>query len=245
LNPRVLITREPDRAAPLIELLQRAGVAALAKAVTRTVYLPQSEPLPDLGQFRWLAFTSVNGVKGFARMMTGETKLPDSMRIAVVGPATEAAAKKLLRNPDLAIEDTDAAGLARQILIERAAHDGETVLWPCAMKFEPAFESNLRKAGMEVLPWLVYRTEAIEAEPLHSALKLFWPWDAVIFGAPSAVKAFEKAWPTPWDFKAIAIGQTTARALSEIPDCVPTISEGTSPEDLRDAVLESLSMKVS
>ena len=79
MKPRVLITRETERAVELIKALAGNGIDAFAEPVTRTV--TRFGTLPDLTHFQWVAFTSVNGVRAFA-----EAVRPEAVRFAEKTP---------------------------------------------------------------------------------------------------------------------------------------------------------------
>jgi uroporphyrinogen-III synthase len=236
MKPRVLITREPERAAELIHLLEADGIEAVAEPVTHTVFLPQDD-LPAPESFNWLIFTSVNAVKGFRKAFT--SALP-ALRIAVIGPGTAEETTQLLRQPDYIARQSDAASLGAELLDSFPDLAHETVLWPCASKSSDVLLTQLMAAGAKVMAWPVYRTEPMSPEQLLARLTKRWPWEIALFAAPSAVGGFSGAWPKPWDFPCIAIGSVTAKALTQsgIPDV--RISRGPGAADLRNTILETL-----
>jgi len=242
MTPRILITREAERAADLVRMLEAEGLIAHAEPVTRTTYLPHDEDVPALESFDWLIFTSANGVKGFHDAYAS-TPLPPSLKTAVVGPATAETVAKLLRAPDYVAKQNDAVSLANELLEEDPDMPHRAVLWPCAAHASFELALKLKDAGAEVVPWPVYLTEAVPQEELLEKLVRLWPWAVAVFAAPSAVSAFASAWPTPWDFPCVAIGQVTAKALMKAGAKNVRVSPTPAAVDLRDAILESINLR--
>jgi uroporphyrinogen-III synthase len=262
VNPRVLITRAPERAAELIRLLATHGIVGLAEPVTRTVFMIQIDPAPELSSFDWLTFTSVNAVEAFAEL---NAEIPKDLPIAVVGPATAKAVRNYFqREPELMVEQSDGEHLAEVLLAKRkeratpptppSSDDGvvdreqggekrspdRRVFWPCAKKTTEKFARMLKNAGMEVTAWPVYETVAMEPAGLRERLEEIWPWRAAVFAAPSAVQSFLAAWPLPWNFASIAIGQTTAEALQKAGVSDIQISLSPAAADLAAAILTTI-----
>jgi uroporphyrinogen-III synthase len=91
-----------------------------------------------------------------------------------------------------------------------------------------------------LVAWPCYRTEAVPPRELSARLNTLAPWQAAVFAAPSAVNAFAAAWPLPWDFTPIAIGNVTAGALRMAGAQRVTVSAGTGTASLLQAVLHAL-----
>lgn len=244
MNPRVLITRPPERAAELIRKLAEKQISGFAEPVTRTVFLLLEWPLPELRDYTWIAFTSANGVAAFAELLK-ERKLsiPQATQIAVVGPATAEVATQAFRNPDLIVTQNDAAGLAEALLESKKQCRLLNILWPCANKTTNEFTTRLIAGHASVLPLPVYSTEALEPHDLRKRLEDLAPWKAAVFAAPSAVKAFAAAWPLPWNFEAVAIGETTAHTLHSIKAPSVRVSPSPRAEDLTQTILDAIQVE--
>ena len=240
MKPRILITREPERAAGLIRLLEAEGMDAVAEPATHTVFLPLDGSTPPLDRFGWLIFTSVNGVKAFHRAFSS---VPATTRIAVVGPGTADETTRLLRKPDYVAVQNDAAGLGAELLTAFPGLDHQSYLWPCASRSSDILLAQLKDAGAVVVTWPVYRTDPVSPEQLLMRLTKRWPWEIALFAAPSAVAVFAAAWPQPWDFPCIAIGDVTARALARSEAADVRVSRGPGAADLRDVILETLRLR--
>jgi|GEM_PF-1642930 len=240
---RVLLTRDRERSADLAQALEKIGLSVAIEPVTRTVYEVQGLPWPGLAGWRWLAFTSVPAVVAFSQALreTGAT-LPPRLKIAAVGPATAAEISRRLRTPDYAALQAHGASLAQELLAADPRLPGSALLWPCAAQPRDEFPQALTRAGVRVVPWPCYRTEAVPSRELADRLKVHAPWQAAVFAAPSAVEAFVQAWPPPWDFAAAALGATTAEALREAGAGRVIVSPGTGTEDLVRAVVQALNV---
>jgi uroporphyrinogen-III synthase len=241
MRSRVLIARDAERAGELVRLLEAEGLEAIAEPVTRTVFLTPDD-VPALEAFDWLIFTSANGVRGFGNVFKANV-LPPGLRIAVVGPGTAEESSKCLRDPDYVARQNDAGSLARELLEEDPELPRRAVLWPCAAKTSPDLDAALKNAGADVIAWPVYVTEAIPNVELSEQLVKLWPWGVALFAAPSAVAAFAQAWPAPWNFPCVAIGQVTAKALTKEGAKSVRVSNSPRAVDLRNAVLEILKLR--
>jgi uroporphyrinogen-III synthase len=88
---KIIIIRHEKTAAPLIASLKERGLSAYAVPVTRIVYHLSKKLPSDINNFDWIAFTSANGVRGFAEILSKSGyKLEDNLRIAAVGSSTAA-----------------------------------------------------------------------------------------------------------------------------------------------------------
>jgi len=244
MSARVYIARHPDRASSLIQCLHQKGIESFALPVTETVFLKTDNPIPDLSQFGWLAFTSVNAVKAFAdALQNSGTNLPANIRIAGVGPATAKETEQKLHAPTLISESSYGKDLADEIASQHDNRFPRRVFWPCAKKTTSGFEQHLTRAGFEIFPWVCYKTVPLSPEKIRAELNPQKPWDVAVFAAPSAVKAFARAWEEPWNFVCVAIGQTTASALQDCGVSNPIVSNGTEPGELAEAILQALQLK--
>ena len=117
MRRRVLITREPSRAADLIQALYAEEIDAVAEEVTYTRRIAEAASLPDLARMDWIAFTSSNGAEIFADILaeSGQT-LPRKVRLAAVGPVTAQVARQRLRASDIIIGSGGGARLAKALL---------------------------------------------------------------------------------------------------------------------------------
>ena len=241
MKPRVLIARDPQRAAALAVELRRRGIEGICVPVTYSEPIENPPELSDLGVFSWIAFTSVHGVSAFsAWLQRTHQKLPNSARLAAVGSGTAEAIREMLGKPSLIPTQATGKQLAEDIIRESSDFSSPAVLWPCARKRMHEFEKTLTRARIPVTAWECYETVAVEPHILRTQLKDAAPWGAVLLAAPSAVRSFADAWPLPWNFSAIAIGETTATALRNVGVANPILCPEASDEGMLQAILSAL-----
>jgi uroporphyrinogen-III synthase len=242
MSARVLITRDAERARGLVDLLVEKGIDVLVEPVTKTVYLHQKNPLPDLREFSWIAFTSVHGVVAFASVVQAKRlELPTNILFAVVGIATAAELEKRLHIFDSVVHgpESNAIGLARWLTEKTNLRTDDSLLWACSSLADEKFKEILIAGGLKVTSWKCYTTVAIPPEDLSLRLKRHLPWNIAVFAAPSAVSAFAAAWPPPWSFACVAFGESTAKALRQIGAGNIFISAGPDSAAVTAAVLKA------
>jgi uroporphyrinogen-III synthase len=245
MTPRVLITRDATKAKALVQALQDYGFEASVVPVTKTVYLHKENELPEPEEFNWVAFTSATAVEAFAMAMEDSNRtLSQRPKLAAVGQATAFAVCQRLRDPHLVSAQGGGVELADALLEEEKGNTDWSVLWPCAQEPLPEFPRRLEAAGVTVEPWACYATEPVPVEELREELKEAAPWQAAVFAAPSAVRAFSEAWDEEWDFSSVAIGESTASALKSAGESCVYVSGGTGTADLLSAVIAALENKV-
>ncbi len=95
---RIVLTRPRDQVGPLAEALERLGATVLAVPLVEIEPIEDARPLDtalaQLESYRWVVFTSANGVAG-VRERLGEKSLPEATRVGAVGPATADAVRAL------------------------------------------------------------------------------------------------------------------------------------------------------
>ncbi|HEX7080785.1 MAG TPA: uroporphyrinogen-III synthase [Gammaproteobacteria bacterium] len=237
---RILLTRAEEDSAAWAEALQRRGHAA--------VVLPciAAEPLesPALAavlrdassRADWLVFTSRRGVECFARLVPDRAA---GARIAVVGPATAEAARRLLGRADLVGRGTakalvpelqdalfgPAASPARNDAstaptARHAPHDAcpapssrgaPRVVLALAANAGDVIERELRSAGAECRRFDVYRTVPVPPREPRRPLAAFRV-DAVFLASPSAVEGFVNQVEVDGSARLVAIGPSTSEA---------------------------------
>jgi len=235
---RVLVTRSPDRAKPLIHELSNHEIEAFAVPVTKTVIDIEGKELPDLTSFRWLAFTSFNGVDAFTKALEiNKQKLPDGLKIAAVGATTAQIIRGKLKTPDLVPSKANGKELAQAIIDNDYEASNSSVLWPCAQNALDNFAKELNESGIEVECWKCYKTLEIDINILKPQLMAHAPWDIALFAAPSAVKAFNSAWDNEFEFTACALGSTTANALRENGFSDVAVSKGAGVNECVESII--------
>ncbi|MEI7987444.1 MAG: uroporphyrinogen-III synthase [Chloroflexota bacterium] len=132
---RILVTRPQDQASALIEKLNVYGAESIAFPTIKIASLDDPAPLfqaiVELRSYRWVIFTSVNGVSEFWKYLTACGQNEEAfvgIDVAAIGPATAEALRERGVEPrfmpDEYIADAIAAGLGdvqgERILLLRA-----------------------------------------------------------------------------------------------------------------------------
>lgn len=244
-SKKIIITRDRDKAAPLMAALEPFGILSCAVPVTRTIFDVSKTFTEDLNDYNCIAFTSANAVEAFAIILNNSgVKLKRGSKIFAVGSSTATAAERVFRKPDLVPEKGDAASLAEAIIVNTKDPSSLKIFWPCAVEALPNFERILAKAGADVMRWECYRTAALDPKYIKSELESLAPWDLVFFAAPGAVKAFSAAWEERSGFIALAIGPTTETALVAAGYERVVASKGTSIIKCAGAIIDVLKVGV-
>lgn len=245
ITGRVIITRDENRAAPLIESLREKGITSFAVPVTRIVFdLSMSLP-SNINEFDWIAFTSANGVGAFSEILSKSGyELKNNLKIAAVGPSTAEEVEKRLRRRAVVPKINNAVSLAEMLLSHGDDPRILRIFWPCGEDALPDFEDAMVGSGAEVTRWVCYGTEKIENDVIRSKLYSLLPWSLVFFAAPSAVDAFSDSWDDKSGFIAVAIGSTTGSALKKLNFKNIVISNGTSVHECTETIMNALKEQV-
>ncbi len=229
---RVLVTRPAERSHRLLGLLRAKGAVPIACPLTEIVFPDENPPLEEairvFPQYDWIAFTSVNGVRGFwkgIRRMGLDVRAVGSCRVAAVDVATATALDTIGIVPDVVGAGRGAAGLAEQIISAVSDSEGDTagrgptrVLFPRSDRARPTLTEALSQAGMVVDSPITYRTAAIGASTSIVANSVSGcaaapgGVDVILFYSPSSVEAFTEAGLTVGGAAVACIGETTASA---------------------------------
>ncbi len=218
----VVVTRAEERDGPLSTELKSLGLPVLVWAAVRV--LPANATALDAAleraqSFDWIVFTSRHAVAAVTSRLSAP---PAGVRTAAVGRATAAVLKQHGWPADLVPGEPSAAGLVAALAASGSAR-GSRVLYPASSRALPTLAAGLTQLGAEVTTVEAYRTVAGTA--LDVADCRSWiardAVGAVTFASPSAVAELESALGEE-DFRrllgrapAVAIGPTTARALTE------------------------------
>lgn len=145
--------------------------------------------------------------------------------VYVVGEQTGNAFRNRFPDVDLRLaDDPDGAALARQII-----RDGiPSIIHFCATHRREELAQLCRDHGMKVTEVEIYRRmEITKPEPLAHKV------DAILFFSPDGVKGFYRLYGLPkGDWKAIAIGHTTAEAVKRVTGRTPKIASSPSFEEM-------------
>jgi uroporphyrinogen III methyltransferase / synthase len=192
---RIVVTRSPEQAALLAQKLEDLGAEVLLLPMVRFAEPPPERieeldrAIGELAGFDWLLFTSGNAVRFFmARCRTLGRWPQESMRMAVVGPATRDALEAEGFQAAIAPHEFRAQALAQEIATEVA---GRRILMPRSDQAGDELPVLLREAGAMVTDVVAYCNVPPDdlAGPAFDAL-LRGEADAVTFFSPSAFRHF-------------------------------------------------------
>lgn len=218
----VVVTRAEERDGPLSTELKSLGLSVLVWAAVRVLPAETSQldaALSRAAALDWIVFTSRHAVAAVtARMPTP----PTGVRTAAVGRATASVLKQHGWPVDLLPGEPSAAGLVAAFAAAGTA-GGARILYPASSRSLPTLAAGLKQLGALVTTVEAYRTvsgAALNLEDCRSWIARRGV-GAVTFASPSAVIELEGALGKE-DFArllgaapAVAIGPTTARALTE------------------------------
>lgn len=218
----VVVTRAEERDGALSRELKSLGIPVLLWAAVQVLPAdtgPLEEALRRAESFDWIVFTSRHGVAAVTARLPAP---PKGVRIAAVGRATAAVLQERGWPVDLIPSEHNAAGLVAAFAASGAARAAR-ILYPASSRALPALAAGLRQLGAEVATVEAYRTAsgtALDVEDCRSWIERGGV-GAVTFTSPSAVMELEAALGKEHFARlldsapAVAIGPTTARALSE------------------------------
>ena len=242
----MVVTRAPEQAGELVRTLEQLGAEVILAPAVAFGVAEDSRALDgalhELRRFGWVLFTSQNGVR-FTALRLKQLGLPPAVqRIAVVGPATAAAARQEGFHVDYVAAHHTAHSLAGELRGSIATH---SVFLPCSDRSDPELGEALREAGANVTEAIAYRTTA-PAPPGPEVLKEIraGEFDVAIFSSPSAfhnmdgflgagtlAKLADKV-------RYAAIGPTTAKAMRAAGVRVHMEAEEASAAGLADAIVK-------
>lgn len=162
----ILVTRAADQAQSWIEQIESRGGEALCFPLL--VIRPPSDAsllaeldaaIDQLYTYRWLIFTSVNGVRFFYERLIlrrGTSDLPAALNVAAVGPETAKALAE--RGIQALIPDTAYQQEGLVLSLQPYVRAGDRVLLPTAAVTRDHLSRTLRESGAIVHQVTVYET---------------------------------------------------------------------------------------
>jgi uroporphyrinogen III methyltransferase/synthase len=197
---RVLVTRAREQAGGTASLLREAGAEPV---VVPTIEIhPPADPAPlaralealRAGAYRWVAFTSANGVERTWEALSlarADTRSFGSVQVAAIGPATARALESRGLRPDVIAKEFKGEGLAESMLAAiRGAGAAPRVLLARAAKARDVLPETLRQAGCDVDVVPAYETRAPDGALLQqlTAELAGRRLDVVLFTSSSTVE---------------------------------------------------------
>lgn len=189
---RIVVTRAREQAPGLGEKLAALGAVPILFPTIETKpledYTALDQAIAELAEFRWVIFTSVNGVAAFWKRLTASGKDESALtgvKVAAIGPATGLALEKHGVHPEFIPEEH----VAERILDGLGDLRGQWVLLPRAEITRKALVAELMQRGAIVQEIAAYRT--LPATPDPDGLAEFSRGvDAITFTSSSTVRNF-------------------------------------------------------
>jgi uroporphyrinogen III methyltransferase/synthase len=165
---RIVVTRAREQASGLVDTLTGLGAAVL-ECPTIEVTPPESWAALDkavdrIAGYRWIVFTSVNGVKFFfARLFERgmDARALGAARICTIGPATAERLGDYGLKTDILPKSYRAESIVEAFREEVV--DGQRILLPRAAEARPILPVELTRMGAVVDEVAVYRTRPVES----------------------------------------------------------------------------------
>lgn len=228
LGKTIAVTRAREQASGLASSLGQLGSIVLQCPTIRieplSDYARIDHAIHELHRYRWLVFTSVNGVRHFWNRLAHcnrDSRALYGCKVAAIGPATAQALESMGVRPDLVPEAFAGENVA-QALIQQEGGDlrDKKILIPRAQEARPALPELLSQAGAIVDTVPVYQTlpECAHVEEVVSLLEKN-QLDCITFSSSSTVDNFLKFVPAAELLKhphtvLAAIGPITAQTLA-------------------------------
>lgn len=234
---RVVVTRAPEQATELADLLrERGAVPVLLPLVTIIDVDDEVNRLRAIrpAEFDWLVVTSPNGARLFARVHSSAPA-----NVAAVGTATAAVLAEHGVSVNLVPGVQRAEGLVGEF---PDAPAGGAVLLVQALDAEPAVADGLRGRGWTVTAVTPYRTVA--ARPTAGEFLAALAADAVVFASGSAASFWVQIFGTSAPPLVVVIGPRTAAATRGFGLKVDVIATDHSVKGLVDALERHLDRRV-
>lgn len=168
---RILITRPRRQAHSLAAALRRQGYEPIFFPVIEIQPIEENQPLDralqSLPVYDWIVFTSVNAVEQVWRRLAalGIARLPDSLRVAAIGPETARALAKRGAPPAF----VPGAYIAEAILPGLGDLQDRWVLLPRAELARRTLPQLILQAGGTAHEIAVYRTQPAPPDPVGLA----------------------------------------------------------------------------
>ena len=208
-----MVTRPEAQAEEFCSQLRAAGACPIRFPTIQLAPIPDTRPLQraleQLESFRWVIFTSVNGVVYTWRTLN--RVWPQELKVAAIGPATAAA----LHARTVAVDFMPKEFRAERIATGLRMLDGGHVLLLRAERARPILADMLRARRVHVTEIAVYRT-LTNRPPAAAYAALQKGVDAITFTSTSTVEGFTTVAEHPSrDTLVACIGPVTAQAARD------------------------------
>jgi uroporphyrinogen-III synthase len=228
----VLLTRSDE---PLERELSSRGASVVTVPCVRREPADRAllvEALAGLDTDDLLVLTSRAGVDAIAAV-TDARAVPCA--IAVVGPATAAQLRRLGREPEVIPSAANGASLAAELPLPKGV-----VLLARSDRALDDLPETLHARGARVREVVAYRSRPGADGDVAAAREALAEGATVVFASPTAVEGFvsDVCAELPADCSVVAIGPTTARAVTRLLGLVPLAATRPTADAVAQLVLE-------
>lgn len=221
---KILVTRARTQSSQLVQKLRLLGADVLElpliKIVSQTDSKPLEEAIKNCQTYRWLIFTSFNGITLFFekfKKLGYDIRQLAGVKIAVVGKES---AYLLSQQYHLQAELVAPQSTAESLSEAFTALDltQQKMLLIQGNLASPLLQENLTEAGAEVNKIEIYRTELETRDIFQTRTRLETEGvDWIIFTSTSTVEHWHQlhlTLPNPW--RALSIGPVTSEKLKQL-----------------------------
>ena len=246
---RIVVTRSQEQAPELVSKLSGLGADVIELPVLKICDPVDkrgfAECVVNVHTYDWLVFSSTNGVRRFFDAFFALYKDARSLggvRIAAVGPGTQAAIESYRFAVDLVPERHIAEGLLETFKNEHDI-DSQTVLWVRPENARSVLVDGLTEQNAIVDECIAYRIEAEKDDPTGAVERLSEEGaDMITFSSSSTAKYFhDLGLPWPGDCVAVSIGPITTAKLKDLGRDQLIEAENHSIEGIVTAIVDQLS----
>lgn len=227
IGRRIVVTRAREQASDLVNALSLRGADIIQcpsiEICPLADYMEVDGAIAKLEKYRWLIFTSVNGVDYFWQRLERaglDSRALGNAKIAAIGPATALALTKKGIKADLVPKTYMAEEVAKAIVaVDGPSLTDSRMLLPRAAKARMVLPDELARAGAIVDVAPVYQTvPGIGCKEKVLKLLKDGSIDCVTFGSSSTVVNFFNMFPDQNMLSSVvfaAIGPVTKTTLAE------------------------------
>jgi uroporphyrinogen-III synthase len=243
---RVVVTRPRERAEELCFLLEDEGADVLSLPLLELHPPEDARPLASAAEhvqrYHWVVFASPSAVEAFVEALrqAGTLDRMARVKVAAVGPRTARAVEGC--GLTVSAEPQEGTGAALFTALRDVLGPQDDVLLPAAEDGRRELEDGLRDLGVRVTRVTAYRSTPAPLAPEALARLTEAPVGVVLFASPRTAEAFVEGAGRDVlaGAKVVAIGPTTATALTQLGLAVAAVAERPTPEALVDATVRAI-----
>jgi uroporphyrinogen III methyltransferase/synthase len=256
---RIVVTRSPESAPELVDMLESLGAQVITAPTFRIAPADDPEALDraaaSVDAYQWVVFESASAVTRFLSALTRgprDLRALGQVRICAIGPSTADRLVAAGLKPDVALPEVGAESVGQALEVHGPVA-GQRVLIVRPDHLRDIVGEDLLRRGAGVTDLVAYRTEAGDpdspaAQDLYRRM-LDSSIDAVTFTSPTALRRFatligeDQATDLLNTTLVAAIGPVTAAAATEMGIRRPLVPETFTVDGLVQLLTEHFQQK--